>query len=124
MTKSNPKVHFPAVQLPEPFSLGPYSITTLIPREDVERASAYRIALEPNTESKTSYHKNAEEIYYVLSGGGTAILDGKSYPLADGDLLRLQPGVRHRFLSGDEGLEMLDLHTPGVFSDHDTYWEE
>ncbi|WP_075089682.1 cupin domain-containing protein [Verrucomicrobium spinosum] len=38
-----------------------------------------------------SYHKIAEEYYYVLSGRGTAILNGTPYPLEMGDFLRLLP---------------------------------
>ncbi len=102
--------------------LGPYEIETLIPRESEGATTAYRVTIAPHERTNTSYHKIAEELYYVLAGSGTAYLDDKPYPLRTGDFLRLPPGVTHRFETTDESLVMLDIHVPGCRPDRDTYF--
>lgn len=42
-------------------------------------------------------HKNNEEIYAVLSGKGTAIIDGETVELAAGDWLRVDPEAKRQF---------------------------
>ena len=69
-----------------------------------------------------SYHRRAEEYYYVLSGRGTAVLDGRPYPLAAGGFLRLPPGTTHGFVTEDEPLELLNVHTPGCRPNRDVYF--
>ncbi|CAN5389781.1 hypothetical protein BH10PLA2_BH10PLA2_38400 [soil metagenome] len=106
----------------ETAKLGPYVIETLIAREAEGAATAYRVTIAQNERTNTSYHKIAEEFYYVLSGDGVAYLDGTAHPLRAGDFLRLSPGVTHRFETGDAGLVMLDIHVPGCRPDRDTYF--
>ena len=69
-----------------------------------------------------SYHKIAEEIYYVVAGKGTAYLDDEAFILEPGDFLRLPPGTRHRFVTQEDSLEMLDIHSPGSRPDRDVYF--
>ncbi|GAB4171986.1 MAG: hypothetical protein Fur0032_11380 [Terrimicrobiaceae bacterium] len=103
--------------------LGPYEITSLIADEEEAGATAYRVVIGPHEHTAVSYHKIAEELYFVISGKGTAVLDGVDYPLVAGDFLRLPPGVRHGFVTQDESLVMLDIHTPGSRPDRDVYFE-
>jgi len=103
-------------------ALGPYVIESLIDPGEQLTATAYKVRIEPNRRTNVSYHKLAEELYFVLSGRGTALLDGKPYAIQAGDLLRLPPGTTHGFITGDEPLEMLDIHTPGCRPDHDVYF--
>jgi mannose-6-phosphate isomerase-like protein (cupin superfamily) len=102
--------------------LGPYEIETLIPLADEGAATAYRVRIEPHQRTATSYHKLAEELYLVLAGKGIAVLDGVEYQLRTGDFLRLPPGTTHAFITGDEPLVMLDVHTPGSRPDRDVYF--
>ena len=85
--------------------------------------TAYRVQIAPHQTTSISYHKVAEEIYFVIAGTGTALLDGNPYPLRPGDLLRLPPGTKHGFITLDEPLEMLDLHSPGSRPDRDVYFD-
>ena len=62
--------------------------------------------------------------YFVLSGRGTALLDGQEHRLETGDFLRLPPGMTHGFITEEEPLEMLDIHVPGCRPDHDTYFAD
>lgn len=116
-------LHFTAKSPAAPAEkLGPYEIQALIPREAEGAGTAYRVRIEPNQTTSVSYHKIAEEFYYVLSGSGTAILNGQAHPLETGDFLRLPPGTTHGFVTGGEALVMLDIHTPGSRPDRDVYF--
>jgi mannose-6-phosphate isomerase-like protein (cupin superfamily) len=102
--------------------LGPYAIESLIDPDEEGAGTAYRVSIGPHRRTRVSYHRLAEEYYFVLSGSGTAILDGREHPLAPGDFLRLPPGTTHGFATGDQPLEMLDVHTPGSRPDRDVYF--
>ena len=104
--------------------LGPYGIETLIERDEEGAATAYRVRVAPHERTRISYHRVAEELYFVLAGRGTAILDGRERAIAAGDFLRLPPGTTHGFVAGDEPLEMLNIHTPGCRPDHDVYFPD
>ena len=50
-------------------------------------------------------HKANEEIYGVLSGKGTAIIDGEAVALSVGDWLRIAPAAKRQFsASADTGI--------------------
>ena len=102
--------------------LGPYKIESLIPSDQEASLTAYRVRIEPNQVTSESYHKVAEECYYVLEGTGIATLDGKDHKLEQGDFLRLPPGTLHKFATNDKALIMLDIHTPGSRPDRDVYF--
>ncbi len=102
--------------------LGPYAIEPLLSRAQTGAASAYRVRIEAHQTTAVSFHKQAEEFYFVLCGSGTARLNGQPHALQAGDFLRLPPGTTHGFTAGPNGLEMLDFHTPGCFPDHDTFF--
>ena len=109
--------------LEAPQKLGPYEIESLIPRADEGMGTAYRVKIEPHSTTSVSYHKVAEELYYVLSGSGVALLDGVRHELRTGDFLRLPPGTTHGFITTDEPLVMLDIHSPGSRPDRDVYFQ-
>ena len=102
--------------------LGPYQIEALLDRQEARAGTVYRVRIAAGERTSVSYHRIAEEYYFVLAGGGLAILNGVEQPLRTGDFLRLPPGTTHGFVAGPEGLEMLDIHTPGCWPDHDTYF--
>ena len=103
-------------------ALGPYRLQSLIEPDEELNATFYRVWIGPHQTTATSYHRIAEEFYYVLSGRGEAVLDGQHYSLEPGDFLRLPPGTTHRFITADETLEMLNIHCPGSRPDRDVYF--
>lgn len=116
-------LHVPADKpLSPPQKLGPYEIESLIPLADEGVGTAYRVRIEPHSTTSVSYHKLAEEIYYVLEGAGVAVLDGERYTLRTGDFLRLPPGTTHGFITQEEPLIMLDIHSPGSRPDRDVFF--
>jgi quercetin dioxygenase-like cupin family protein len=102
--------------------LGPYQIEALLTPEQERAGTVYRVRIAPGQRTSISYHKVAEEYYYVLAGRGTAILDGRAHSIQAGDFLRLPPGTTHGFVTTDEALELLDVHTPGCRPDRDTFF--
>ncbi len=108
--------------LSAPQKLGPYQIESLIPLADEGMGTAYRVRIEPHSTTSVSYHKLAEEIYYVLEGSGVAVLNGERHELTTGDFLRLPPGTTHGFVTQDQPLVMLDIHSPGSRPDRDVYF--
>jgi quercetin dioxygenase-like cupin family protein len=115
-------IHRPSGDPTRTHQLGPYLIEALIDRPEAGAGTVYRVRIAPNRRTAISFHRIAEEYYFVLSGGGIAYLAGGERPLNRGDFLRLPPGTTHGFQAGPDGLEMLDIHTPGCYPDHDTYF--
>ncbi len=106
------------------FELKGICIDQLLPKEACSQFSAYRVKMKPHQVKKTSYHKVGEELYYVLDGQGSAVLDGKEYVLSKGCFFRVPPNTLHQFITEDDILDLLNFHSPPVFSDHDTYFED
>ena len=102
--------------------LGPYVIEALLTEAEEGAGTVYRVRIEPHCRTSVSYHRVAEEYYYVLAGSGTAILNGQEHTLAAGDFLRLPPGTTHGFVTAEEPLEMLNIHTPGCRPNRDVYF--
>ena len=122
--KPKKKVVFVEPGQGEFFRLKGIEIEQLLARESCMQFSAYRVCMGPHEEKKPSYHKSGEELYYVLSGEGDAILGDKGFRLKPGCFFCVPPETLHQFTTGDEPLEMLNFHSPPVFADHDTYFPE
>lgn len=117
-----PLLHLSTANMIPDWQLGPYGIKSLIAPNETGAFTAYRVSIKPNQTTSVSYHKVSEEIYYVISGRGVAVLDGVEFFLQAGDFLRLPPGTTHGFRTEAEGLEMLDMHAPGSRPDYDVYF--
>lgn len=70
--------------------------------------------------AKEHYHKVATELYYVLDGEGTVVLDGVEHPVRKGSLVHIPPGVVH----GAKGrMRVLVVGVPDI-SDQDLFFPE
>ena len=47
-------------------------------------------------------HKANEEIYFILSGKGKAVVDGEEIALCEGDWLRIAPAGRRQFFASPD----------------------
>lgn len=103
-------------------ALGPYQLRPLIQRAEQGMSTAWKVRIGPGAKTPTSYHARAEELYLVTAGDGKVWLDGQEKGLKVGTFLRLPPGTTHAFEAGPNGLEMLDIHVPGCWPDHDTFF--
>ncbi len=66
----------------------------LLSREDEEQAVAWAHAVDIDG-AKLHYHKVSTELYYVLEGEGSVMLDGREQPVQKGSLVQIPPGVVH-----------------------------
>ena len=99
--------------------LGPYRIEALLTEAEEGAGTAYRVRIELHQRTTVSYHKKAEEFYFVIAGRGTALLDGRPHELSAGDFLRLPPGTTHAFVTQDAALDLLNIHMPGCRPNRD-----
>jgi mannose-6-phosphate isomerase-like protein (cupin superfamily) len=49
------------------------------------------------------YHRDSEEIYYLVEGSGEMEMDGERRAVATGDAVLIPPGAWHRIRAGGEG---------------------
>ncbi len=66
----------------------------------------YRIDVAPGQQLPNHTHDH-EEVFYVLSGSLTAVLDGEEYPVAEGDTVMIPAGVEHWSFAGEVGAALL-----------------
>ena len=80
--------------------LGPYIIESLIAPEEERAGTVYRVHIGPHARTAVSFHRVAEEYYFVLSGAGRAVLGGRDGRAASGRLpapaARRHARLRHR----------------------------
>ena len=67
----------------------------------------YLIVKPGRREAFAHRHREAEEIYVVLSGSGRVKLDDELVELTALDAVRVSPGTTRTFEAGSEGLEVL-----------------
>ena len=49
-------------------------------------------------------HKLNEEVYIVLRGGGTFLVDGEEFQVQEGSVVRVAPAGERAIKAGDEGM--------------------
>jgi mannose-6-phosphate isomerase-like protein (cupin superfamily) len=75
---------------------------------DAEQTGVTHFRLRPGKRSPFSHrHRNAEEIYVILSGAGRVKLDDDLFAVRARDAIRVAPGVARAFEAGPDGLEFL-----------------
>jgi glyoxylate utilization-related uncharacterized protein len=55
----------------------------------------------------------AEQMLYVISGGGKAVVDGEDFALDTESVLWVEQGEQYQFVAGDAGLDILQGYAPG-----------
>jgi mannose-6-phosphate isomerase-like protein (cupin superfamily) len=67
----------------------------LISREDAAlKPAAWAHAVDIDG-GRLHYHRRTTELYYVLAGEGSVLLDGVEHPVRPGSLVHIPPGVVH-----------------------------
>ena len=67
----------------------------LISREDAGTGVAAWAHAVDIDGARLHYHKRSTELYYVLSGEGSVMLDGVEHAVRPGSLVHIPPGVVH-----------------------------
>lgn len=75
---------------------------------DAEQTGLALFRLNPRKRQPFSHtHKEAEEVYLVLSGGGRLKLDDEVLEIGPRDAIRIAPAVERGIEAGDDGLEFI-----------------
>ena len=83
-----------------------------------KRSQAAEMVLAPgDTEGgKDNYHRGADQWLYVLSGNGTATVNGKRQALSEGTLMLIEQGDKHEIRNdGRALLRTLNFYAPPAF---------
>jgi mannose-6-phosphate isomerase-like protein (cupin superfamily) len=79
--------------------------------------------LEPDQATERHYHRETEEIYFVIKGSGDMEVDGEHKRIAVGDAVLIPPGAWHTLHNnGTSELRILCACAP-AYSHDDTYFE-
>lgn len=90
----------------------------LISRED-SGVAAWAHAVDIDG-ARPHFHKVATELYYVLEGEGSVILDGEEHPVRKGSIVHIPPGVVH---AAKGRVRVLVVGIPDM-ADDDLYFPE
>ena len=73
-----------------------------------------QIVLRPGQRGRIHRHEHQEEVYLVLDGTLTLLLEGEQTTLERGELIRVAPGIRRQLLNRGPGpLHLLALGAAG-----------
>jgi mannose-6-phosphate isomerase-like protein (cupin superfamily) len=79
----------------------------------IERQSLAEAVVPVGSATEEHFHKDSEEIYYILSGIGEIRVDGEIASVRGGDAIALLPGSVHKIWNrGDSDLVFLCICVP------------
>jgi mannose-6-phosphate isomerase-like protein (cupin superfamily) len=87
-------------------------IRCLIEEKDNASAEVHHVRIQ---DAKLHYHERTDEVYYVIAGAGTMVLDDEEIELHPGVVVYVPRGVRHK-ARGDLTV-LLVCVPPGVMAD-------
>jgi mannose-6-phosphate isomerase-like protein (cupin superfamily) len=69
----------------------------------VRNQSLAEATLEPGAATQRHYHRESEELYYVVEGSGEIELDGERARVEAGDAVLIPPGAWHQIRAATPG---------------------
>jgi mannose-6-phosphate isomerase-like protein (cupin superfamily) len=90
--------------------------------ELVRNQSLAEATLAPGQATERHYHRDSEEIYFLLEGGGVIAIDGDSREVGVGDAILIPPGAWHTLRAGPEGARLLCCCAP-PYRHEDTFFD-
>jgi mannose-6-phosphate isomerase-like protein (cupin superfamily) len=94
-----------------------------LPTAPVRNQSLAEAALRPGQATARHYHREAEEIYYVVEGAGELEVDGERRRVTAGDAALIPPGAWHQIRAeGERPLRFLCCCAP-AYRHEDTFFE-
>lgn len=80
----------------------------------IRNQSLAEARVAPGLTTEPHYHPNSEEIYFILSGVGTMVIDGEQQEVGPGDAIAIPPGAKHQITNhGTDELRLLCCCAPG-----------
>jgi quercetin dioxygenase-like cupin family protein len=70
------------------------------------------VDMPANSYAEPHSHPDNEQIMMLLKGDADFVVDGKIYPVVEGDVVVLLPGVEHAAYVGPNGARVLDVFSP------------
>ncbi len=87
---------------------------------DLQQTSmTVKAVLKANQKMSYHSHQHRDEVWTVMEGSGTAVLDGAVHELSVGDTLRMPAGCRHTVMAGAEGISLLEVQLGERISSED-----
>lgn len=93
----------------------------LIGRQDANANVAAWVHVVDVDDPKPHYHRVATELYFVLEGDGSVVLDGREYPVHKESVVHIPPGVVH---CAKGRLRLLVMGIPDISEDDLFFAEE
>jgi mannose-6-phosphate isomerase-like protein (cupin superfamily) len=87
----------------------------------VEKQSLAEATVQAGQGTQRHYHRQSEEIYFILQGSGRMELNGETREVAPGDAILIPAGAWHT-ITAAETLRFLCCCAP-PYSHEDTYFE-
>lgn len=88
---------------------------------DVEKESMIiKVTLNPGHKMNYHNHKMRDEVWVIVSGSGTTIVDGMEQRVQIGDVVTMQAGCRHTIIAETE-LKVMEIQLGKEISVHDKY---
>lgn len=88
----------------------------------VEKQSLAEASLPEGCATDRHYHKESEELYFILEGEGTMEIDGENRQVGPGDGILIPPGAWHQ-ITAVNTLRFLCCCAP-PYAHEDTFFEE
>jgi mannose-6-phosphate isomerase-like protein (cupin superfamily) len=79
--------------------------------------------LAPRQATDRHHHRDSEELYFFLDGGGRMEVDGAARDVIPGDAVLIPPGAWHQLVAGPDGARFLCMCAPPYTHD-DTFLAE
>ena len=77
---------------------------------DVEAESMTdKVTLNPGHKMNYHSHERRHEVWTVISGSGTAIVDGVKKEIAPSDVIVMPIGSKHTVIAGENGLQLIEV---------------
>ena len=77
---------------------------------DVEEESiTVKVILNPGHRMSYHSHDKRDEVWTIISGSGTIIVDGEDRRVAKGDVVTLPVGCKHTVIAGEEGIQLIEV---------------
>lgn len=77
---------------------------------DVEEDSmTVKVTLNPGHKMNYHSHEKRDEVWTVIAGSGTTVVDGMEQPIKPGDVITMAAGCKHTVIAGDAGLQLIEV---------------
>lgn len=87
---------------------------------DVEESSmTVKVTLNPGHKMNYHSHDRRDEVWTVIEGSGTTVIDGMEQPVKPGDVITMEAGCKHTVIAGNEGIQLIEVQLGSEISVND-----